>query len=59
MTIYTKIRQFINSIQEFFGKIINYILTAVSRIFAPKDDDYPASGVQPFEGDIADDKRKF
>jgi hypothetical protein len=59
MTISTKIRQFINSIQEFLGKIINYILTAVSRIFAPKDDDYPASGVQPFEGDIADDKRKF
>ncbi|MGF1988395.1 MAG: hypothetical protein RMY62_011090 [Nostoc sp. ZfuVER08] len=59
MTIYTKIRQFINSIQEFLGKIINYILTAVSRTFSPKDDDYPASGVQPFEGDIADDKRKF
>ncbi|MBC1235645.1 hypothetical protein [Nostoc sp. 2RC] len=59
MTFSTKIREFSNSIQEFFGKIINYILTAVSRIFAPKDDDYPASGVQPFEGDIADEKRKF
>ncbi len=30
------------------------IATAAGRIFSPRDDDYPATGAQPFEGDIPD-----
>jgi hypothetical protein len=29
---------------------VEFILDAFKRIFAPRDDDYPAIGVQPFEG---------
>lgn len=39
---------FLQTIQE----AINYLFGAVSRIFGVRDDDYPATGVQPFEGDI-------
>ena len=30
------------------------IAPAAGRIFSPRDDDYPATGAQPFEGDIPD-----
>lgn len=40
-------------------QVISYILGAVSRIFGPRDDDYPAIGVQPFEGDIANNKDRY
>ncbi|MHC5760464.1 MULTISPECIES: hypothetical protein [unclassified Nostoc] len=40
-------------------QVISYILGAVSRIFAPRDDNYPATGVQPFEGDIANNKDRY
>ena len=32
--------------------IIQYITEAFIRIFSPTDDQYPAIGVQPFEGTI-------
>lgn len=35
--------------------VITYISSAAARIFSPRDDDYPATGIQPFEGDPADD----
>ncbi|MGD1950230.1 MAG: hypothetical protein ACFB14_11360 [Leptolyngbyaceae cyanobacterium] len=31
-----------------------WILEAAKRLFSPNDDDYPNTGVQPFEGDISD-----
>ncbi|MEM1253526.1 MAG: hypothetical protein AAGI69_13920 [Cyanobacteria bacterium P01_H01_bin.21] len=31
-----------------------WILEAAKRLFSPNDDDYPNTGVQPFEGDIPD-----
>ena len=37
-------------------KAITFILEAVTRIFTPKDDNYPETGVQPFEGE-KDDKK--
>ena len=40
-------------------QVITYISGAVSRIFAPRDDNYPPTGVQPFDGDIANDKQKY
>ena len=29
-----------------------YLWEGIIRIFSPKDDNYPESGVQPFEGDV-------
>ncbi|NER81450.1 MAG: hypothetical protein F6K42_18160 [Leptolyngbya sp. SIO1D8] len=37
-----------------FQKTFDDISKATGRIFSPSDDDYPKSGVQPFEGDIPD-----
>jgi hypothetical protein len=50
-------RQFLQSIQDGIQGIINYISGGFTRIFGPRDDNYPNTGVQPFEGDPADDKR--
>ena len=38
-------------IQQLFVNAISYISEAVSRIFGLNDDNYPATGVQPFTGD--------
>ncbi|MBD1861632.1 MULTISPECIES: hypothetical protein [Trichocoleus] len=35
-----------------FNDLIQFIFGAVNRIFSPTDDEYPATGVQPFEGDV-------
>ncbi|MBE9008329.1 hypothetical protein IQ259_25550 [Fortiea sp. LEGE XX443] len=53
------ISKILKSIINGATQVITYILGAVKRIFSPRDDNYPASGVQPFEGDIADDKHKY
>lgn len=34
--------------------LLEDISKAAGRIFGPNDDDYPNTGVQPFEGDIPD-----
>ncbi|HLO88222.1 MAG TPA: hypothetical protein VK203_24900 [Nostocaceae cyanobacterium] len=44
------------SIRQGFEQVINFILGAVKRIFAPRDDNYPETGVQPFTGDTAKKK---
>ena len=31
--------------------IVQYITEGFARIFSPTDDEYPAIGVQPFEGE--------
>jgi hypothetical protein len=40
------------SITNLIQKIVNYLSGGTTRIFTPTDDNYPATGVQPFEGDI-------
>ncbi len=35
-----------------FNDLIQFVFAAVNRIFSPTDDEYPATGVQPFEGDL-------
>jgi hypothetical protein len=47
---------FFQSIKEAPQKIINFISGAVARIFSPRDDNYPETGTQPFEGDSAEKK---
>jgi len=42
---------------QLFGNITDYIFGAVTRIFAPSDDAYPETGVQPFSGDPFQEKR--
>lgn len=32
----------------------DWVLGAAGRIFSPSDDEYPETGVQPFEGEIPD-----
>lgn len=38
---------------------VQSLLKGVSRLFQPTDDDYPKSGVQPFEGEAYDDLEQF
>lgn len=45
-----------NAIVSVPQKVIRYISSAAMRIFSPGDDNYPATGVQPFGGDPAEEK---
>jgi hypothetical protein len=54
MSISKIMKSIINGVTQ----VITYILGAASRIFGPRDDNYPATGVQPFEGDIDDHKHR-
>jgi hypothetical protein len=44
----------INQIWVVPQKMIQFVAEAVTRIFGPSDDNYPKTGVQPFEGDPGD-----
>lgn len=35
-------------------QMVEGISRAAGRLFSPTDDDYPTTGVQPFEGEIPD-----
>ncbi|WP_139240426.1 isochorismate synthase [Geitlerinema sp. PCC 9228] len=37
---------------------IGYVFDGIRRIFGPSDDEYPNTGVQPFEGDTNQDQRQ-
>jgi len=39
------------SISKIIDDVIQYFSAAVSRIFTVSDDNYPETGVQPFDGD--------
>ena len=56
MSATSKTRQMIKSIVEIPQKFIKFTTNGVSRIFSPSDDDYPKSGVQPYEGDSAENR---
>lgn len=38
-------------ISRMMDSVVRYIIEAMTRIFGPSDDAYPAIGVQPFAGD--------
>lgn len=57
MSILRKIQQASQYILTIPEQIVNYILEAARRIFGPNDDQYPATGVQPFEGRTPSKKR--
>ncbi len=56
MSTTSKAKQIIKSIVEIPQRLINFTTNGISRIFSPSDDNYPKSGVQPYEGDSADNK---
>lgn len=56
MSINRRLRESILTIATIPQRVIRYIASAVTRIFGPTDDNYPATGVQPFEGEPADEK---
>jgi hypothetical protein len=52
----TKLQQVWRSLQERTQQTVSYVLDGFKRIFAPSEDDYPRTGVQPFEGEPPKDK---
>jgi hypothetical protein len=45
----------LSAIGQSIKQSTDWVLTAAKRIFSPNDDDYPKTGVQPFEGDYPKD----
>ncbi|HLP91058.1 MAG TPA: hypothetical protein VK184_21050 [Nostocaceae cyanobacterium] len=56
MSTSPKRKNILESIATAPQRTINYIYGAASRLFSPRDDNYPEIGVQPFEGEPADKK---
>lgn len=56
MFIKRRLWKIISTIEIMFKQVIRYIAGAVTKIFSPTDNNYPATGVQPYEGDLADKK---
>lgn len=54
--ISTRFQNTLRTVKELSQNVIRYISAAVTRIFGLNDDDYPATRVQPFEGDPLDEK---
>jgi hypothetical protein len=51
MSSNTRLQQILRSILEAPEQVIRYISGGAMRIFSPTDDQYPKTGIQPFEGD--------
>ena len=47
-------QRLLNGVGKSIQQATSSLLEAVKRLFTPADDDYPESGVQPFEGDISE-----
>ncbi|PSB05358.1 isochorismate synthase [filamentous cyanobacterium Phorm 46] len=41
------------NLSKSFANAVRYVSEAALRIFSPSDDNYPNSGVQPFEGKLS------
>lgn len=57
MSTNNKLQQALQSIGDATQQVVRYILSGFTRIFSPTKDDYPNVGIQPFEGEAADDKQ--
>jgi hypothetical protein len=57
MSILKKLQQLTQNILYVPQRVIQYILGAASQIFRPTDDQYPATGVQPFAGEVSNKKK--
>ncbi|MEO0535624.1 MAG: hypothetical protein AAF215_17340 [Cyanobacteria bacterium P01_A01_bin.123] len=47
-----RLQKVLTSTGQTIQQAIDSIIGAAGRIFSPSDDEYPETGVQPFEGDI-------
>jgi len=52
----TRIQSTWQTIKAIPNNMRKFMSEAMVRIFGVSDDDYPATGIQPFEGDPAKDK---
>ena len=41
------------NLSKSFANAVRYVSEAAVRIFSPSDDNYPNSGVQPFDGKLS------
>ncbi|WP_392533639.1 hypothetical protein [Nostoc sp. C117] len=57
MTTFKIIQHQLRHLYIALQRVIKYIAQAVIRIFSPTDDQYPGTGIQPFTGDITDNKK--
>ncbi len=51
-----KLQTAIQGVNSLVDQVGRFISGAVARIFGPNDDDYPKTGVQPFEGESGERK---
>lgn len=51
MSFKTKMRETLRSIIAPLAGVIDSIYSSATRAFRPNEDNYPESGVQPYEGD--------
>ncbi|MEH1803744.1 MULTISPECIES: hypothetical protein [unclassified Nostoc] len=58
MTVFRTIKHQIRHLLIALQRVIQYVAQAVTKIFAPTNDQYPAIGVQPFTGESADKKKQ-
>lgn len=58
MSLLHKIGSAIQSLLTGIKDIIKFVSGAIARIFGPTDDEYPPTGVQPFEGELPEKKSK-
>lgn len=49
----SNLKQTVRSIVTLPKQIIQYLAEAISDIFSPSHDDYPETGVQPYDGNSA------
>jgi hypothetical protein len=42
---------------DMVSKVTQYLSEAAARIFGPKQDDYPKTGVQPYTGDPSEEPK--
>lgn len=57
MSLIKLVRRTFQALLNFFQQLIQFVSEAVLRIFSPKNDQYPETGVQPFEGEPNNDKK--
>lgn len=56
MSFPRKLQEMVHRLEIISQRVVHFIAGAVTRIFGPIDDDYPATETQPFEGEPAPKK---
>lgn len=56
MSTTTRSKSLWQTVKEVPQNVRQFMSSAMARLFGVNDDDYPATGVQPFEGEPAQDK---